>query len=94
MYVIRGVDKLIRGAKIKVRQRNSKMLTLKRPLKYLLPFEIMDADKSVTENNDVIVDISPVEMPPPRWISRTAAMKVDLFRKLNDIDGDIDKWTW
>ena len=70
------------------------MLTLKRPLKYLLPFEIMDADKSVTENNDVIVDISPVEMPPPRWISRTAAMKVDLFRKLNDIDGDIDKWTW
>ena len=66
MYVIRGVDKLIRGAKIKVRQRNSKMLTLKRPLKYLLSFEIMDADKSVTENNDVIVDISPVEMPPPR----------------------------
>ena len=31
--IIRGVDKLIRGAEIKVRQRNSdKMLTLKRPL--------------------------------------------------------------
>ena len=56
--VIRGVDKLIRGAEIKVHQRNSdKMLTLKRTLKYLVPFEIMDADKRVTKNNDVIGDI-------------------------------------
>ena len=88
--VIRGVDKLIREAEIKVRQRNSdKMLTLKRPLKYLAPFEILDADKRVTENNDVIVDIPPVEMPPPRQIRRTAAMNADLLRRLNDIDGDI-----
>ena len=36
--VIRSDDKLVRGAEIKVRQRNSdKMLTLKRPLKYLVP---------------------------------------------------------
>ena len=56
--VIRGVDKLIRGAEIKVHQRNSdKMLTLKRTLKCLVPFEIMDADKRVTKNNDVIGDI-------------------------------------
>ena len=56
--VIRGVDKLIRGAEIKVHQRNSdKMLTLKRTLKYLVPFGIMDADKRVTKNNDVIGDI-------------------------------------
>ena len=33
------------------------MLTLKRTLKYLVPFEIMDADKRVTKNNDVIGDI-------------------------------------
>ena len=90
--IIRGVDKLIRGAEIKVRQRNSdKILTLKRPLKYLVQFEIMDADKRVTENNDVIVDISPVEMSPQRRIRRTAAMNADLLRRLNDIDGDIDK---
>ena len=90
--IIRGVDKLIRGAEIKVRQRNSdKILTLKRPLKYLVQFEIMDADKRVTENNDVIVDISPVEMPPQRRIKRTAAMNADLLRRLNDTDGDIDK---
>ena len=88
--VIRGVDKLIREAEIKVRQRNSdKMLTLKRPLKYLAPFEILDADKRVTENNDVIVDIPPVEMPPRRQIRRTAAMNADLLRMLNDIDSDI-----
>ena len=63
--VIRGVDKLVKKAEIKVRQRNSdKMLTLKRPLKYLVPFEIMDADKRVTENNHVIVDIPPVEIAP------------------------------
>ena len=56
--VIRGVDKLIRGAEIKVHQRNSdKMLTLKRTLKYLVPFEIMVTDKRVTKNNDVIGDI-------------------------------------
>ena len=90
--VIKGVDKLIRGAEIKVRQRNSdKMLTLKRPLKYLVPFEIMDADKRVTEDNDVIVDIPPVEMPPRRQIRRTAAMNADLLRMLNDIDSDIDE---
>ena len=90
--IIRGVDKLIRGAEIKVRQRNSdKILTLKRPLKYLVQFEIMDADKRVTENNDVIVDISPVEMPPQRRIKRTAAMNADLLRRLNDTGGDIDK---
>ena len=51
----------------------------------------MDADKRVTENNDVIVDISPVEMSPQRRIRRTAAMNADLLRRLNDIDGDIDK---
>ena len=80
--IIRGVDKLIRGAEIKVRQRNSdKMLTLKRPLKYLVPVEIMDADKRVTENNDIIVDILPVEMPPPRQIRRIAAMNADLLRR-------------
>ena len=67
------------------------MLTLKRPLKYLVPIEIMDADKRVTENNDVIVDIPPVEMPPPIRIRRTAAMNADLLRRLNDIDGDIDE---
>ena len=90
--VIKGVDKLIRGAEIKVRQRNSdKMLTLKRPLKYLVPFEIMDADKRVIEDNDVIVDIPPVEMPPRRQIRRTAAMNADLLRMLNDIDSDIDE---
>ena len=39
--VIRSIDKLIRGAEIKVRQRNSdKMLTLKRSFKYLVPFKI------------------------------------------------------
>ena len=87
---IRGIDKLIRGAEIKVRQRNSdKILSLKRPLKYLVPFEIMDADKRVTENNDVIVDILSVEIPPPRQIRQTAAMNADLLRRLNDIDGDI-----
>ena len=90
--IIRGVDKLIRGAEIKVRQRNSdKILTLKRPLKYLVQFEIMDADKRVTENNDVIVDISPVEMSPQRRIRRTAAMNADLLRRLNDNDSDIDE---
>ena len=90
--VIRGVDKLVRGAEIKVRQRNSdKMLTLKRPLKYLVPFEIMDADKSVAENNDVIVDIPPVEIPPTRRITRTAPMNVDLLRRLNDTDDDMDE---
>ena len=41
----------------------------------------MDADKRVTENNDVIVDILPVEMPPPRQIRRTAAMNADLLRR-------------
>ena len=54
----------------------------------------MDADKRETENSDVIVDISPVEMPPQRRIRRTAAMNADLLRRLNDIDGDIDKWAW
>ena len=67
------------------------MLTLKRPLKYLVPFEIMDADKRVIENNDVIVDISPVEMPPSRQVRLTAATSVDLLRKFNDIDSDIDE---
>ena len=32
------------------------MLTLKQSLKYLVPFEVMDPDKGVTEKNDVIVD--------------------------------------
>ena len=63
---------------------------MKRPLNYLAPFEIMDADKRVTENNDVIVDIPPVEMPRPRRIRQTAAMNADLLRRLNDIDGDLD----
>ena len=86
--VIRGVDKLIRGAEIKIHQRNSdKMLTLKRTLKYLVPFEIMDADKCVTKNNDVIGDIYPVEMPPPRRIRRTAAMNADQLQRLNE-NGD------
>ena len=67
------------------------MLTLKRPLKNLVPFEIMDADKRVTENNDVIVHIPPVEKPPPRRIRRTAAMNIDLLRRLNDIDSAIDE---
>ena len=90
--VIRSDDKLVRGAEIKVRQRNSdKMLTLKRPLKYLVPFEIMDADKRVTENNDVIVNILPVEIPSARRITQTAAMNVDLLRRLNDTDVDIDE---
>ena len=90
--VIRGVDKLVRGAEIKVRQRNlDKVLTLKRPLKYLVPFEIMDADKSVAENNDVIVDIPPVEIPPTRRITRTAAMNADLLRRLSDTDDDMDE---
>ena len=90
--VIKGVDKLIRGAEIKVRQRNSdKMLTLKRPLKYLVPFEIMDADKGVSGNNDVIVDIPPVEIPPLRGIRQTATTNADLLRRLNDIDRDIDE---
>ena len=67
--VIRGVDKFVRRAEIKVHQHNSdKMLTLKQPLKYLVPCEIMDADKRVTENDDVIVDITPVEIPPTRRI--------------------------
>ena len=93
--VIRGVDKLIGGAETKVRQHNSgKMLTLKWPFKYLVPFEIMDADKRFTENNDFIVDIHSVEMPPPRRIRRTAAIKADLLWRLNDIDGDIDEWAW
>ena len=39
----------------------------------------MDADKPVTENNDVIVDILPVEMPPPRQIRQTAAMNANLL---------------
>ena len=64
---------------------------MKRPLNYLAPFEIMDADKRVTENNDVIVDIPPVEMPRPRRIRQTAAMNADLLRRLNDIDGDLDE---
>ena len=55
------------------------MLTLKQPLKYLVPFEIMYPDKRVTEKNDVIVDIAPAEMPPPRRIRRTAAMNADLL---------------
>ena len=67
------------------------MLTLKQPLKYLVLFEIMDPDKGVTEKNDVIVDILPVEMPPPRRIRRTAAMNADLLRRLNDNDSDIDE---
>ena len=67
------------------------MFTLKRPLRNLVPFEIMDADKRVTENNDVIVDIPPVEMSPPRQIRQTAAMNADLLQKLNDIDGGIDE---
>ena len=93
--VIRGVDKLIGGAETKVRQHNSdKMLTLKRPFKYLVQFEIMDADKRFAENNDFIVDIHSVEMPPPIQIRRTAAIKADLLQKLNDIDGDIDEWAW
>ena len=67
--VIRGVDKLVRRAEIKVHQHNSdKMLTLKQRLKYLVPCEIMDADKRVTEKDDVIVDITPVEIPPTRRI--------------------------
>ena len=82
----------VRGAEIKVRQRNlDKLFTLKRPLKYLVPFEIMDADKRVTENNDVIVHILPVEIPPARRITQTAAMNVDLLRRLNDTDDDIDE---
>ena len=86
--VIRGVDKLIGGAEIKIHQRNSdKMLTLKRTLKYLVPFEIMDADKCVTKNNDVIGDIHPVEMPPPRRIRRPAAMNADQLQRLNE-NGD------
>ena len=64
------------------------MLTLKRPLKYLVPFEIMDAGKRGAENNDVIVDNSPVEITPPRRIRQTAAMNADLLRRLNDIDDD------
>ena len=64
---------------------------MKRPLNYLAPFEIMDADKRVTENNDVIVDIPPVEMPRPRRIRQTAAMNADLLRRLNDIDSDLDE---
>ena len=51
----------------------------------------MDADKRITENNEVIVDISPVEIPPLGRIRRTAAMNADLLRKLNDTDDDIDK---
>ena len=51
----------------------------------------MDADKRVTENNDVIVHILPVEIPPARRITQTAAMNVDLLRRLNDTDDDIDE---
>ena len=48
--LLEGIDKFIRGAEIKVHQRNSdKMLTLKRLLKYLVPLEIMDADKREIE---------------------------------------------
>ena len=67
------------------------MLTLKQPLKYLVPFEIVDPGKGVTEKNDVIVDILPAEMPPPRRIRQTAAMNADLLRRLNDNDSDIDE---
>ena len=70
---------------------SDKMLTLKRPLKYLIPFEIMDADKRVTENNGVIVDIPPVEIPPMRQIRQTAATNADLLRRLNNTDDDIDE---
>ena len=77
---IRSADKLVRGAEMKVCQCYlGKMLTLKRPLKYLVPFEIMDADKRVTENNDLIVDIPPVEIPPARRIRQTAAMNANLL---------------
>ena len=77
---IRGADKLVRGAEIKVCQRNlDKMVTLKQPLKYLVPFEVMDAAKRVTENNDVIVDIPPAEIPPARRIRETAAMNANLL---------------
>ena len=63
--VIRGVDKLITGAGIKVRQHNShKMFALKKSLKCLVPFNIMDADKCRTENNDVTIDNTPVEITP------------------------------
>ena len=51
----------------------------------------MDADKRVTENNDVIVNILPVEIPSARRITQTAAMNVDLLRRLNDTDDDIDE---
>ena len=51
----------------------------------------MDADKHVSENNDVIVDIPPVEIPPARRISQTAAMNADLLRRLNDTDDEIDE---
>ena len=90
--VISGVDKHIRAAEIKICQFNSdKMLNLKRTLKYLAPFEVMDADKCGTENN---VDIPPAEITPTRRIRRTAAMNADLLRRLNDIDDDIDKRAW
>ena len=90
--VIKGVDKLIKGAEIKVRQRDSdKMLTLKRPLKYPVPFEIMDADKRRTKNNDVIADILPAEITPARRTWKTAVMDADLLRRLNGIDHDIDE---
>ena len=55
------------------------MLNLKRPLKCHVPFEIMDADKPATEDNDVIVDIPPVYIPPARRITRTAAMNTNLL---------------
>ena len=51
----------------------------------------MDADKRVTENNEVIVDISPEEIPPVGRIRRIAAMNADLLRRLNDTDDDIDE---
>ena len=93
--VIKGSDKLVRWAEIKVRQHNlGKMLTLKWPLKYLVPFEIMDAGKRVIENNDVIVDITPVEIPPARRIRQTAAMNTNLLWRLNDTDDGIDEWAW
>ena len=50
----------------------------------------MDDDKRVTENN-VIVDIPPVEIPPARRIRRTAAMNANLLRRLNDTDDDIEE---
>ena len=85
--LIKGSDGRVRGAELKVQQHNSdKIISLQRPLQYLIPFEIVDQKNNEnTENtNSEQTDNTESLATPRNRPKRIAASNADAIRRIND----------